>query len=229
MTARAGLITAVLALAAAVPAHAAGGAGFGSPGLGDPFFKLAGNGGYDVAHYGLALDYEHATGQLDGTAVISRAPRSRSRASTWTCAASTSAGCSSTAVRPRYRRAGQELIVTPRQALRAGSDFTVLVRYAGVPEVITDPDESIEGWVPTADGAFVVGEPQGAPGWFPANDNPQDKATFDMAITVPDGITAMGNGVLAGRFSHPGARPGCGTRATRWPPTWRPRPTGAST
>ena len=78
----------------------------------------------------------------------------------------------------------------------------MLVRYAGVPEVITDPDESIEGWVPTADGAFVVGEPQGAPGWFPANDNPQDKATFDMAITVPDGLTALGNGVLAGRCSR---------------------------
>ena len=80
----------------------------------------------------------------------------------------------------------------------------MIVRYAGVPEVITDPDESIEGWVPTADGAFVVGEPQGAPGWFPANDNPQDKATFDMAITVPDGITALGNGVLVAHFSHRG-------------------------
>ena len=78
-----------------------------------------------------------------------------------------------------------------------------------------DPDGSIEGWVPTDDGAFVAGEPQGAPGWFPANDNPQDKATFDMAITVPDGLTAVGNGVLAGqRLPRRDARPGCGTRAT---------------
>ena len=52
--------------------------------------------------------------------------------------------------------------------------------------------------------AWAASGPQGAPGWFPANDNPQDKATFDMAITVPDGITAMGNGVLAARFSHRG-------------------------
>jgi aminopeptidase N len=204
MTRRVGLITAVLALAAVVPAHAAGGAGFGSPGLGDPFFKLAGNGGYDVAHYGLALDYERATGQLDGTAVISaRATQSLARFDLDLRGFDVSQllvdGHPAS-----YRRAGQELIVTPRQALRAGSDFTVLVRYAGVPEAITDPDESIEGWVRTADGAFVVGEPQGAPGWFPANDNPQDKATFDMAITVPDGITAMGNGVLAGRSSHRG-------------------------
>ena len=29
----------------------------GSPGLGDPFFPGAGNGGYDVSHYSLTLDY----------------------------------------------------------------------------------------------------------------------------------------------------------------------------
>ena len=61
------------------------------------------------------------------------------------------------------------------------------VAYRGVPEVVTDPDQSIEGWVPTDDGAFVVGEPQGSPGWFPCNDNPRDKATFDFAVTVPAG------------------------------------------
>ena len=146
----------------------------------------------------------HATGKLDGTAVISaRATQSLARFDLDLRGFDVSQLLVDG--RPAaYRRAGQELIVTPRQALRAGRDFTVLVRYAGVPEVIIDPDDSIEGWVPTADGAFVVGEPQGAPGWFPANDNPQDKATFDMAITVPDGITALGNGVLAGRFSHGG-------------------------
>ena len=62
--------------------------------------------------------------------------------------------------------------------------------------MITDPDQSIEGWIPTDDGAFVVGEPQGSPGWFPCNDNPRDKATYDFAVTVPAGLTAMANGVL---------------------------------
>jgi hypothetical protein len=42
---RAVLITTVLVFVAAVPAHAAGGAGIGAPGLGDPFFPLAGSGG----------------------------------------------------------------------------------------------------------------------------------------------------------------------------------------
>jgi aminopeptidase N len=74
--------------------------------------------------------------------------------------------------------------------------FTVAIDYAGTPAVVTDPDESIEGWVPTDDGAFVVGEPQGSPAWYPVNDNPRDKATFDFSISVPAGLTAMANGVL---------------------------------
>jgi aminopeptidase N len=95
-----------------------------------------------------------------------------------------------------FVRDGQELIVTPQQPLAAGGEFTVDVRYRGVPAVITDPDESIEGWIPTDDGAFVVNEPQGSPGWYPANDNPRDKATFDFRVTVPRGKVALANGVL---------------------------------
>ena len=84
-----------------------------------------------------------------------------------------------------FTRQGQELIITPARGLRAGHRFTVVVRYAGEPTVVTDPDESIEGWVPTDDGAFVVGEPQGSPGWYPVNDNPQDKATYTSGSPSP--------------------------------------------
>ena len=91
---------------------------------------------------------------------------------------------------------GQELTIVPRPKLKAGETFVVLVEYAGTAQEVVDPDESIEGWVPTDDGAFVVSEPQGAPGWYPANDHPTDKALFDISITVPEGITALANGVL---------------------------------
>ena len=86
--------------------------------------------------------------------------------------------------------------MTPRTGILAGTTFTVTVDYAGTPAVVTDPDNSIEGWVPTDDGAFVVNEPQGSPAWYPCNDNPRDKATFDFSVTVPEGLTALANGVL---------------------------------
>ena len=133
----------------------------GSPGLGDPFFPLAGNGGYDVSHYGLTLSYEPSSNQLTGTAVITAtATQDLSRFDLDLRGFSISRldveGRAAT-----FTRDGQELIVTPRTGIHSGSGFTVVVGYAGTPTVVTDPDFSIEGWVPTDDGAFVVGEPQG--------------------------------------------------------------------
>ncbi len=69
---------------------------------------------------------------------------------------------------------------------------------------MTDPDFSIEGWVPTDDGAFVVGEPQGSPAWYPVNDNPRDKATYDFSVSVPAGLTVMANGVLVSHATQGG-------------------------
>ena len=103
-----------------------------------------------------------------------------------------------------FTRDGQELVITPAARIGSGQAFTVTVDYSGVPEVITDPDGSIEGWVPTDDGAFVVGEPQGSPGWYPANDTPRDKATYDFTVTVPQGLTAVANGVLVSQRTSGG-------------------------
>ena len=168
----------------------------GSPGLGDPFFPLAGNGGYDVSHYSLDLSYEPQTNQLSGTATITAtATQNLSRFDLdlrgFNIARLDVAGRPAT-----FTRDGQELIITPRLGIRAGTSFSVVVGYSGTPSVVTDPDGSIEGWVPTDDGAFVVGEPQGSPAWYPANDNPRDKATYDFSVSVPEGLTVMANGVL---------------------------------
>src|SRR3954463_2817438 len=60
------------ALVLVVGAGAASAADFtaGSPGLGDPMFPGAGNGGYDVQNYNLTLDYSPTSTQLAATAVI---------------------------------------------------------------------------------------------------------------------------------------------------------------
>ncbi len=59
-----------------------------------------------------------------------------------------------------------------------------------------DPDGSLDGFIPTDDGAFVASEPQGSPTWFPVNDAPDDKATYAVQVTVPAGLTAVSNGRL---------------------------------
>jgi aminopeptidase N len=195
------LIAVTVTAAAALGAGAAFAAGFtpGSDGLGDPFFPQGGNGGYDVRHYALALDYEPAGNRLAGTATITaKATQALSRfdldfRGTSEFAATRVLVNGAAAA---TQQQGQELVITPAAGIPAGQTFSVTVSYAGTPQVVTDPDQSIEGWVPTDDGAVAVGEPQGSPGWFPCNDNPRDKATYDISVTVPSGLTAMSNGVL---------------------------------
>ena len=68
----AALITAA-ALVATLPGTATAapaGPSPGAPGIGDPYFPLAGNGGYDVRSYGLDLRYDPATRRLVGTAAV---------------------------------------------------------------------------------------------------------------------------------------------------------------
>ena len=198
------VVLTVALLAAAAPAGAADSFTSGSPGLGDPFFPLAGNGGYDVTNYALRLRYEPATNHLDGTATIRATATQNLSRFDLDLRGFEISRLLVNGQAAAFTRDGQELVITPAAGLPAGQAFAVVVVYAGVPAVITDPDESIEGWVPTDDGAFVVGEPQGSPGWYPVNDNPQDKATYTFRVTVPQGLTVMANGVLVSQTSTAG-------------------------
>jgi len=52
--------------------------------------------------------------------------------------------------------------------------------------------------------AASLSEPWSARSWWPCKDNQRDKATFDASINVPEGITAVSNGVeLAAAPEHP--------------------------
>lgn len=168
----------------------------GGAGLRDPYFPKAGNGGYDVGHYALDLGYDPGTGELTGTAVITaRATRDL------TAFDLDLRGLDVDAVTvegrtARWNRAGQELTIRPHDDLAKGETFATTVRYSGRPETITDPDGSKEGWLRTADGALALGEPVGSMAWFPGDDHPSDKASYDITITVPEGLQAVSNGEL---------------------------------
>jgi aminopeptidase N len=194
-------LTAALAVAAPAAAYSPGAAGSG-----DPFFPFAGNGGYDVSHYDLGLEFDRSTNFLEGnTEIRARATQSLSRFNLDLRPFMEVSAVEVDGRRAGFRRDGEhELVITPREGIKNGKKFKVEVVYSGSPEPITDPDGSIEGWIPTADGAFVVNEPQGSPGWYPVNDSPKDKATYDFEITVPAGIEAIANGVLDGRTTRRG-------------------------
>nr|WP_189313260.1 M1 family metallopeptidase [Streptomyces brasiliensis] len=198
---RAAVPVAVAALLAAGPATAGT---IGSAGAGDPYFPLSGNGGYHVRHYGLTLRYDTASRHLDGTAVLTARALQRLTRFDLDLKGLEVTGLTVDNAAAGHRRNGQELLVTPRRALRQGQEFRVTVTYRGTPRPVTDPDGSADGWSPTDDGAFVAGEPQGAMTWFPANSHPGDKSSYDVTITVPQGRTAVANGVLLGQHTAHG-------------------------
>ncbi len=210
---RAVVAAALLVGVTAAPAGAEPPGTVGAPGVGDSLFPLAGNGGIDVQDYNLRLAYDPGTRKLDGTATLRIvATQNLSRFDLdlreFTLGVVTVDGAPA-----RIPRSGQELQITPQRLIRKGAAFTVVVPYSGVPKVVVDADGSSEGFVPTRDGVVVVNEPQGSPGWYPANDTPRDKATYTVAMTVPNGLTAVGNGSLLSQTA-------AGGRTTF---TWRER------
>ena len=227
---------------AVIPAGASTGQGGGSngrchagaPGVGDDYYPLYGNGGYDVAHYLLKISYNPATDRLVGVATIT------ARATETLCRFNLDLqGLTVRSVvvdgrKARWARSqDHELTVTPRHGLEKGRRFTTVVRYDGVPRTQIDlsvPEEPLPyGWIHTDDGAVVVSEPEGSANWFPLNDHPTDKAAFTFVVTVPAGLEAISNGRLVGRRTHDHRTTWVWTRRTRWRPIW-PRPrSGSST
>lgn len=198
--------TLLLAALGSTPAVAAPVAGAQTSG--DSLFPNVGNGGYDVEHYDLDLAYDADDGSIDATTTIdATAPQALSSFSLdfegLTIGALTVDG-----VPAAYERVTDvdatkhKLVVTP--ATPVSGDFTTVVTYSGVPTPHIDPDGSSEGWIVTDDGATVVNEPVGAMTLYPNNNTMKDKATFDVALTVPTTIdgqaaAAVSNGELTGK------------------------------
>ena len=167
----------------------------GAAGLGDPYFPLDGNGGYDVKRYLLHIKYDPATDELTGVAEIrARATQNLSQFNL------DFVGLTVDSIRVSGRpadwtRDGGELTVTPQKGIRDHRRFKTVVRYHGVPEPIAD-ELGVSGFIATDDGAVIAGEPHVAATWFPVNDHPLDKAAYTFRITVPAGLEAVANGRL---------------------------------
>ncbi|NJP75306.1 M1 family metallopeptidase, partial [Streptomyces sp. C1-2] len=170
----------------------------GAPGIGDDYFPRLGNGGFDARHYALDVAYDPDTDRLDGrTTLTARATQSLS---------SFDLDLQKLEVtrvdvngrRAEFARDGDEIRITPRSPLAKGRTFTVSVTYGGVPEALSGPIVfgSSYGWMKTEDGVFVACEPNAASTWFPSSDHPSDKATYDIRIKAPRGLTGVSNGRL---------------------------------
>ncbi|MFD9462356.1 M1 family metallopeptidase [Streptomyces sp. NPDC060027] len=170
----------------------------GADGIGDAYFPQLGNGGFDARHYALDVAYNPDTDRLDGRTTLTARATQNLSAFDLDLQKLDVTRVEVNGRRAHFTREGDEIHIAPRGVLAKGRTFTVTVTYGGVPEALSGPIVfgSDYGWMKTADGVFVACEPNAASTWFPSSDHPSDKATYDIRITAPKGLTAVSNGRL---------------------------------
>ncbi len=88
--------------------------------------------------------------------------------------------------------------------LTPGQPFAITVEYAGRPAVL---GRLPSGMFFSEHAGFPVvatlSEPHGAPAWWPCVDDPADKATADIEVSVPPGYVVASNGLLEDVRVHP--------------------------
>ncbi|GAA3295052.1 M1 family metallopeptidase [Streptomyces cinereospinus] len=97
--------------------------------------------------------------------------------------------------RASFAAAGEDLVVTPDEPLPQGRRTRITVRHTSDPLPVGGREG---GWLRTADGLAMANQADAAHLVFPCNDHPSDKAAFTFRITVPEGHTAVANGLPSG-------------------------------
>ena len=98
-----------------------------------------------------------------------------------------------------FEHDGKNLVVDA--AVTRDSRYVLEVRYSGTPAPTPAPtvrkDFSTTGWTITPGGeTWTMQEPYGAFTWYPVNDQPSDKAYYDITVTVPSPWVGVANGVM---------------------------------
>lgn len=172
-----------------------------SPVKEDSYYPKVGDPSVDVLHYGLVLDWDDDERVLTGTATLTfRSPRAQDAVrldldAHLAVGAVTLDGAAVEATHP-----GKNLLVETG-ALARGSRHVLVVTYAGGPKPYKFPGTRTDipglGWTVRPDGqVWSMQEPYGAFTWYPSNDQPSDKATYDLTITSRDDWVGVANGEL---------------------------------
>ena len=172
----------------------------GSADVGDAIVPGAGNGGYDVTNYDLAITVADDRTTIEGTATIEVTATQDLSAFNLDLEGLTVDDVTVDDEAATFTHEGSELTITPTSPIASGADLTTVVQYHGAPTPVQDPSApGTIGWLSAPSGTYVAGEPTGARGFFPCNDHPSDKATFTIAVTAADRDTVVANGVVGSK------------------------------
>ena len=106
-----------------------------------------------------------------------------------------------------FEHLGKDLVIS--SPVTEDERYVLEVRYSGTPQPTPMPtqrkDFTHSGWTITPGGeTWTMQEPYGAFTWYPVNDQPSDKAFYDISVTVPSPWVGIANGVLTDQTEHDG-------------------------
>lgn len=163
----------------------------------DPYLPGHGDDRYRVRHYDLDLQYKVTTNRLDERAVLAveiAKPTNRIELDLYGLNVS-KVFLDGAAAKFRRTQNGFSVDVGPRLV---GERFTLDIRVAGKPGAVPGVHGDA-GWEELTDGSMVGSQPQGAPGWFPCNNDAADKATYRIRVQCASGYTVIANGTCVER------------------------------
>lgn len=176
----------------------------------DSVYPEVGGPDVDALLYDLDLAWEPTERTLTGTATITfRAARDARKFTLDLAAPLAVAGVTLDGEEAAYKHRGKDLVV--RRPIVTDDQHELVVTYAGQPEPVPAPttraDVSTLGFTVTDAGwVWTMQEPFGAYSWYPVNDQPADKALYDISVTAPDPWTGIANGRLVANSSTDGRR-----------------------
>ena len=171
----------------------------GSLGIGDNFYPGLGNPSYDVLHYEIELDVAPLANSILATTLIKAQATEDFEMFNLDLSGLGVHSVTVDGAHATFTHIDQELTIWPMNSLAAGSQFETEIRYSGSPEPITNlgvPFSKL-GWFNQDGVIYTVSQPSGSMTWFPSNNHPSDKATYEIRIIVPENFTAASNGILA--------------------------------
>ena len=177
------------------------------PGTRDNYTGIDFNLGFHIRHYQLELDYKVGPNHLSGTATLqldnylplktmtldlSHALRVRAVTVTTTAAVKSKVA--------RFRHTNDKLRITFDIPIPVDEEFSLKIRYQGNPRPVRSTWGEI-GWEELSNGSLVASQPCGARSWFPCDDTPDEKATYEFFIRADAGYTVVANGRLVGKHA----------------------------
>ncbi len=180
----------------------------------DSYYPAKGDPGIDVLNYDLDLDWRKQSRVLRGTAKVTfRVTKAAGSVQLDLASRMKVQRVSVDGAQAGFSRQGNYLVIDGR--VERNARHTARIVYRGTPAPAKGPasrsDVAKVGMRVTRDGQlWTMQEPYGAFTWYPANDQPSDKAFYDVRVSAPGSWVGVSNGRLVAR------RKVDGRTITRW-------------